>query len=74
MRMVKHGNRLPREVDAPSLETFTVRLDGALNGLIQLKMTLLMAGVLDRMAFKGPFRPKLFSASINTKIPKNWGQ
>lgn len=55
MRMVKHGNRLPREVDAPSLETFTVRLDGALNGLIQLKMTLLMAGVLDRMAFKGPF-------------------
>ncbi|KAK4819098.1 hypothetical protein QYF61_025357 [Mycteria americana] len=35
MRMVKHWNRLPREVvDAPSLETFKVRLDGALSNLI----------------------------------------
>ena len=35
MRVVKHWNRLPREVvDAPSLETFTVRLDGALSNLI----------------------------------------
>ena len=45
MRMVKHWNKLPREVvDAPSLETFKVRLDGALSNLIQLKMALLMAG------------------------------
>ncbi|KAK4829896.1 hypothetical protein QYF61_007288 [Mycteria americana] len=45
MRVVKHWNRLPREaVDAPSLETFKVRLDGALSNLIQLKMSLLMAG------------------------------
>ncbi|KFQ07755.1 hypothetical protein N329_03439, partial [Haliaeetus albicilla] len=34
-RVVKHWNRLPREVvDAPSLETFKVRLDGALSNLI----------------------------------------
>ena len=35
MRVVKHWNRLPREVvDAPSLETSKVRLDGALSNLI----------------------------------------
>ncbi|KFP11663.1 hypothetical protein Z169_06852, partial [Egretta garzetta] len=35
MRIVKHWNRLPREVvEAPSLETFKARLDGALSNLI----------------------------------------
>ncbi|KFQ62013.1 hypothetical protein N334_02634, partial [Pelecanus crispus] len=35
MRVVKHWNRLPREVvEAPSLETFQVRLDRALSNLI----------------------------------------
>ena len=35
LRVVKHWHRLPREVgDAPSLETFQVRLDGALGNLI----------------------------------------
>ena len=35
MRVVKQWNRLPREVvDAPSLEVFKARLDGALNSLV----------------------------------------
>ncbi|KFP11819.1 hypothetical protein Z169_11865, partial [Egretta garzetta] len=34
-QVVKHWNRLPREVvEAPSLETFKARLDGALSNLI----------------------------------------
>jgi len=45
MRVVKHWHRLPGEVvEAPSLETFKVRLDGALSNLKQLKMSLLIAG------------------------------
>ena len=43
--MVKHWHRLPREVvDAPSLETFKVRLNRALSNLIWLKMSLFIAG------------------------------
>ncbi|KFO13942.1 hypothetical protein N312_11393, partial [Balearica regulorum gibbericeps] len=35
VRIVKHWNRLPREaVDAPSLEVFKARLDGALGNLV----------------------------------------
>ncbi|KFZ57727.1 hypothetical protein N321_07628, partial [Antrostomus carolinensis] len=34
-RVVRHWHRLPREaVDAPSLEAFKARLDGALGSLI----------------------------------------
>ena len=41
---MKQWPRLPREaVDAPSLETFQARLDGALSTLIQVKMSLLTA-------------------------------
>lgn len=46
--VVKHWNKLPSKmVNAPSLETFEVKLDGALGNLIQLKMSLLTAGRLN---------------------------
>jgi len=48
--------RLPREVvDAPCLEMFKVRLDGALSNLVELKMSLLIAGGVDQMTFKDSF-------------------
>ncbi|KGL98716.1 hypothetical protein N301_02608, partial [Charadrius vociferus] len=35
LRVVRHWNRLPREAgDAPSLEVFKTRLDGALSNLV----------------------------------------
>jgi len=46
--VVKCWNRLPRElVETPSLETFEVKLDGALSNPILLKIPLLVAEVLD---------------------------
>jgi len=48
VRVVKPWPRSPREVvDAPSLETVKVRLDGALSNLDWLKMSWLMAGGLE---------------------------
>ena len=47
-RVVTHWNRLPIDVvDTPSLETFEFRLYGAQNNLIQLLVTLFIAGELD---------------------------
>ena len=34
IRVVRPCNRLPRTVDAPSLEVFVIRLDGSLGSLI----------------------------------------
>jgi len=48
VRVVKHWHRLPREViDAPSLETFKIRLERSLSNLIELKMSLFTAGGVD---------------------------
>jgi len=45
MRVVKHWNRLSREVvDVPFLETAKVGLDRALRKLVMLKMSLFIAG------------------------------
>jgi len=47
IRVVKHWNRLPGAVvEAPFLETFKARLDGALSNLVQLKISLLATGAL----------------------------
>lgn len=54
--VVRHRSMLPREVvEAPSLETFELRLDGAPSSLTQLWIYLFIAGELEWMTFKGPF-------------------
>ncbi|KFQ13298.1 Sodium channel protein type 5 subunit alpha, partial [Leptosomus discolor] len=58
MRTVRQWHRLPRAVvEAPSLGTFKVRLDGALSNLIQLKTSLLTAGGWTRWPLKVPSNP-----------------
>ena len=58
MRVVRHWHRLPTEaVDAPSLEVFKVRLDGALSNLISWKMSLHTAGGWTGSSLKVPFNP-----------------
>jgi len=65
LRVMKPWHRFPREViDAPSLETFKVGSDRALSSLIQLKMSLLMAGGWGWMALEGPSQPKPFYDSV----------
>jgi len=45
MRVVKHCHRLPRDVvDEPPLETLKVRLDRALSNLVELWVSLFIAG------------------------------
>ena len=55
-------------VDAPSLGTFQFRLEGSLSNLIHLKMSLLTAGGVDYVAFKGPFQPKAFCDSVTLQL------
>ena len=56
-------------VDAPSLETFKVRLDGALSNVIEtLKMSLLTAGGLGWVTSKGPLKPKQFYDSMCQRV------
>ena len=48
VRVVRHWHRLPREaVDAPSLEVFKPRLDGALDNLVWWEVSLPVAGGLE---------------------------
>ena len=58
-RVVRHWNRLPKEaVDAPSLEAFKARLDGALSNLVGWEVSLSIAGGLELDDLKGPFQLK----------------
>ena len=58
VRVVRPWPRLPRVVvDVPSLGTLQARLDGALNTLTQLEMSLLTEGGLDWVGSEGPFPP-----------------
>ena len=60
-RVVTRWNRLPKEVvDAPSLEAFKARLDGALSNLVYREVSLPIAGGFELDDLKGPFQPKLF--------------
>jgi len=68
MRVVKHWHRLPRKVvEAPSLETFKARLNGALS-----MMSLLTAGRLGYMISKVPFQSKAFYDSTCIKCPSTF--
>ena len=59
MRVVRHWNGLPKEaVDAPSLEAFKARLDGALGSLVWWLASLPAAEGLVQDGVKGPFQPK----------------
>ena len=62
---VKHWDRLPSEVvNAPSLEAFKARLDGAVSSLVSREVSLLIAGGLELSDLKGHFQPKPFYESI----------
>ena len=43
-------------VNAPSMETLKARLNQALSNLLELWIPLFIAGLMDSMAFKGPFK------------------
>jgi len=69
MRVVKHWHRLSRQaVDAPSLELFKARLDGALSTLVWWKGSLPMAGGLEPDDLYGPFQPKPFYDSMRNDL------
>ena len=58
LRVLRHRHGLPGEVgDAPSLETFPARLEGALSDLIEWKTSLLVAGVWTGWPSKVPSDP-----------------
>lgn len=69
MTVVRHWNKLEGEaVDAPILEVFKARLDGALSKL----MSLSMAGDWRYINFKDLFQPKPFCSSMMLHFRLNY--
>ncbi|KAJ7424177.1 hypothetical protein BTVI_07545 [Pitangus sulphuratus] len=65
MRVVRHSNRLPREVVTfPSLKVFKARLDRALSNLVQWEVFSLVAGELEQKDLQGLFQLKPFHDSM----------
>jgi len=59
--VVRHWNRLLSEsVNAPSLEAFKARLDGALGNMVWWEVSSPEAEGLEPDDLKGPFQPKPF--------------
>ena len=59
VKVVRHWNRLPSEVvNAPSLEAFKARLDGAVSNLVYWEVSLPIAGGWNKMILKVPSNTK----------------
>ena len=56
-------------MDAPPVEAFKARLDGALSNLVQREVSLSIATELELEDLKGPFQPKPFYNSTNCTLP-----
>ena len=71
-RVVRHWNRLPKEVvDAPLLKAFKARLDVALGSLVWWLATLRITGGLKLDDHGGPFQPRPFYDSMIANLKQN---
>lgn len=65
VRVVIHWNRLPRVVvNAPSLEAFKTRLEGALRNLLKREISLPIAGGLELDDLKVPSNPNHYYSMV----------